>query len=46
MGKRDKFTTTLDHDLLIETKKKAIETNQDVNEIIEALLKKWLGGKK
>jgi len=46
MSKRDKFTTTLDHDLLIETKKRAIETSQDVNEIIETLLKKWLEAKK
>ena len=42
MADRAKFTTTIDKKLLNEAKKKAIDLNQDVNEILETLLKDWL----
>lgn len=37
-----KFTTTLDIDLLKKVKKKAIDDNKKVNEIIEELLREWV----
>jgi len=39
-----KFTTTIDEELLKKTKKKAIDQDKDVNEIIEELFKEWLKG--
>lgn len=39
---KKKFTTTINEKLLKEVKKKAIEQDKNVNEIIEELLKKWL----
>ncbi len=42
MAEKQKFTTTIDKKLLNEVKKKAIDLNQDVNEILEMLLKDWL----
>ena len=37
-----KFTTTIDENLLKKAKKKAIDENKDLNEIIEDFLKRWL----
>ena len=39
---KKKFTTNIDEKLLKEVKKKAIENDIDVNEIIESLFKKYL----
>ena len=41
---KKKFTTNIDEELLKEVKKKAIEKDINVNEIIELLLKKYLKG--
>jgi len=42
MNGKAKFTTTLDKKLLNEVKKRAIDLGQDVNEILENLLKEWM----
>lgn len=39
---RTKFTTTIQTELLKEAKKKAIDEDKNLNEVIENLLKKWL----
>lgn len=39
-----KFTTTIDTQLLKEAKKKAIEEDKKLNEVIEELLKEWIKG--
>ena len=42
--KKVKFTTTLNEELIKELKIKAIQENKNVNEILEELIKKYLGG--
>jgi len=42
MGKKVKFTTTLDNDLIFQIKVKALSKGKDVNEVLEELLKEWL----
>lgn len=42
MAEKVKFTTTLDKKLLNEVKKKAIDLGQDVNEILDGLLRDWM----
>ena len=41
-GKKVRFTTTIDEELLKKIKVKAIEEGKNVNEIIEELLREYL----
>lgn len=41
-SEKSKFTTTINTELLKKSKKKAIDEEKNLNEIIEYLLKKWL----
>ena len=43
-GKKVKFTTNIDKELLKKIKVKAIEEEKNVNEIIEKLLREYLKG--
>ena len=43
-GKKIKFTTNIDKELLKKIKVKAIEEEKNVNEIIEKLLREYLKG--
>lgn len=43
-GKKIKFTTNIDKELLKKIKVKAIEEEKNVNEIIEKLLQEYLKG--
>ncbi len=45
MPDKSKFTTTINTQLLKEAKKKAIDQDKDLNEIIEELLIGWLKNK-
>ena len=42
--KKVKFSTTLNENLIKELKIKAIQENKNVNEILEELIKNYLGG--
>lgn len=41
-GKKVRFTTTIDEELLKKIKVKAIEEGKNVNEILEELLREYL----